>query len=99
MIRVSGPRESLAIRCEGLTRYHGGTPGIVDLDLSVPRGEVFGFLGPNGAGKTTTIRLLLDLLRPDSGSAVVLGEEVRAGGSRLRSRIGYLPGDLALIPG
>ena len=58
--------DSLAIRCEGLTRYHGATPGIVDLDLSVPRGEVFGFLGPNGAGKTTTIRLLLDLLRPDS---------------------------------
>jgi ABC-2 type transport system ATP-binding protein len=96
---VNGPRESLAIRCEGLTRYHGRTPGIVDLDLSVPRGEVFGFLGPNGAGKTTTIRLLLDLLRPDAGSAVVLGEEVRDGGSRLRSRIGYLPGDLALIPG
>jgi ABC-2 type transport system ATP-binding protein len=90
--------EDLAIRCEGLTRYHGATPGVVDLDLEVPRGEVFGFLGPNGAGKTTTIRLLLDLLRPDRGRAVVLGSEVRAGGPALRARIGYLPGDLALFP-
>ena len=57
--------EELAIRCEGLTRYHGATPGVVDLDLEVPRGEVFGFISPNGAGKNTTIRLMLDLLRPD----------------------------------
>jgi ABC-2 type transport system ATP-binding protein len=90
--------EDLAIRCEALTRYHGATPGVVDLDLEVPRGEVFGFLGPNGAGKTTTIRLLLDLLRPDRGRAVVLGREVRDGGSDLRSRIGYLPGELVLFP-
>jgi len=87
-----------AIECRGLTLYHGKTPGVVDLDLVVERGEVFGFLGPNGAGKTTTLRLLLDLLRPDRGSARVLGEEVRAGGARLRRRIGYLPGDLALFP-
>jgi ABC-2 type transport system ATP-binding protein len=90
--------EDLAIRCEGLTRYHGATPGVVDLDLAVPRGEVFGFLGPNGSGKTTTIRLLLDLLRPDRGRAIVLGHEVREGGPGLRARIGYLPGDLALFP-
>jgi ABC-2 type transport system ATP-binding protein len=88
----------LAIQCEGLTRFHGGTPGVVDLDLRVPRGAVFGFLGPNGAGKTTTIRLLLDLLRPDRGVVRVLGEEVRGGGAGLRARIGYLPGDLALLP-
>jgi ABC-2 type transport system ATP-binding protein len=64
----------------------------------VPGGQVFGFLGPNGAGKTTTIRLFLDLLRPDRGRATILGHEVRAGGGALRSRIGYLPGDLALFP-
>ena len=58
----------------------------MDLDLSVPRGEIFGFLGPNGAGKTTTIRLLLDLLRPDRGRAEVLGEEVRKGGAAPRAR-------------
>jgi ABC-2 type transport system ATP-binding protein len=86
----------VAIRCEGLTRFHGATPGVVDLDLEVPRGVVFGFLGPNGSGKTTMIRLLLDLLRPDRGRAAVLGKEVRAGGAALRARIGYLPGDLGL---
>ncbi len=87
-----------AIECRGLTAYHGATPGIVDLDLVVARGEVFGLLGPNGAGKTTTIRLLLDLLRPTRGAARVLGEDVRRPDGALRGRVGFLPGDLALFP-
>jgi ABC-2 type transport system ATP-binding protein len=66
------------------------------LDLSVARGEVFGFLGPNGAGKTTTIRLLLDLIRPTSGAVRVLGQDPATAGPDLRRRIGYLPGDLRL---
>ena len=66
------------------------------LDLEVAPGEVFGFLGPNGAGKSTTIRVLLDLLRPTSGHVAVLGTDPRAGGARLRARIGYLPGELSL---
>ncbi len=76
---------------------NGGRAGVFDLELAVAHGEVFGFLGPNGAGKTTTIRMLLDLLRPDSGEARVLGVPARAGGGDLRRRIGYLPGDLALF--
>jgi ABC-2 type transport system ATP-binding protein len=64
----------------------------------VRTGEVFGFLGPNGAGKTTTIRILLDLLRPTSGEAKVLGLDARRGGVEARRRIGYLPGDLELYP-
>ncbi|HYC77824.1 MAG TPA: ABC transporter ATP-binding protein [Planctomycetota bacterium] len=87
-----------ALRCVGLTALHAPDAGVEDLDLEVRVGEVFGFLGPNGAGKTTTIRLLLDLLRPDRGSAEVLGVETRAGGPELRRRIGFLPGDLALFP-
>jgi ABC-2 type transport system ATP-binding protein len=59
---------------------------------------VYGFLGPNGAGKTTTIRILLDLLRPTSGSASVLGLDPRRDAVEARRRIGYLPGDLALYP-
>lgn len=91
--------EASAILCRGLTALHAPGVGVADLDLFVRRGEVFGFLGPNGAGKTTTIRLLLDLLRPERGTAELLGVEVRTGGPELRRRIGFLPGDLALFPG
>ena len=59
------------IRTEQLTKSYGRHRGIVDVNLTVEQGEVFGFLGPNGAGKTTMIRLLLDLIRPTSGRAFV----------------------------
>ena len=88
-----------AIETEGLTFHYAGGVGVSDVDLTVERGEIFGFLGPNGAGKTTTIRMLLDLLRPDRGAARVLGQPVRAGSGELRRRIGFLPGDLALPAG
>jgi len=84
------------IRLEGLTKYYGKSRGVAGLDLEVYPGEVFGYLGPNGAGKTTTIRLLLDLIRPTSGRAVVLGDDPREGGPALRRQIGYLAGDPAL---
>ena len=88
-----------AIRTRALTKvYRGGTVAVRELDLSVRAGEVFGFLGPNGAGKTTTIRILLDLLRPTSGGAEVLGLDTRRAGVDARRRIGYLPGDLPLYP-
>ncbi|MGI5486502.1 ABC transporter ATP-binding protein [Microtetraspora malaysiensis] len=79
---------------EGLTKFYGKRRGLQDLDLEIQPGEVFGYLGPNGAGKTTTIRLLLDVIRPTSGRAVVLGLDPRD--SRTRARIGYLPGELAV---
>ena len=63
------------IRTEKLTKFYGDDRGIIDLDLTVAAGEVFGFLGPNGAGKSTTIRLLLDLIRPSSGSSSVFGAD------------------------
>ena len=85
-----------AIRAEGLTRYYGRHRGIVDLDLDVAPGEVFGFLGPNGAGKTTTIRLLLDFIRPTRGIARVLGMDTRRDSIEIRRRVGYLPGELRL---
>ncbi len=81
------------IRTEGLTKYYGRRRGLDGLDLDVRPGEVYGFLGPNGAGKTTTIRILLDLIRPTKGVAMVLGETPRRGGTALRRRVGYLPGD------
>ena len=85
-----------AIHTEQLTKRYGRKRGLDGLDLTVRAGEVFGFLGPNGAGKTTTIRLLLDLLRPTSGHARVLGTDPRVRGVSLRRRIGYLPGDLVV---
>jgi ABC-2 type transport system ATP-binding protein len=83
------------IRAEKLTKFYGSDRGIIDLDLTVEAGEVFGFLGPNGAGKSTTIRLLLDLIRPSSGRIEVFGAEPRRS-VKLRRRIGFLPGDLRL---
>ncbi len=85
------------IETEKLTKYYGSHLGIVDLDLAVEQGEVFGFLGPNGAGKTTTIRLLLDLLRPTSGRACVFGIETTSDPVAIHRRIGYLPGEFALF--
>jgi ABC-2 type transport system ATP-binding protein len=85
-----------AISTTSLSTYYGKTPGIVDLDLEVPAGEVFGFLGPNGAGKTTTIRTLMDLLRPTSGSATILGLDSHRDSVEVKRRTGYLPGDLAM---
>ncbi|MFN8052645.1 MAG: ABC transporter ATP-binding protein [Acidimicrobiales bacterium] len=85
-----------AVRLDRVTKQYRGGGGVSDLTLEVRRGEVFGFLGPNGAGKTTTIRMLLDLIRPDSGTVEVLGEDVATAGAGLRRRIGYLPGDLQL---
>jgi ABC-2 type transport system ATP-binding protein len=82
------------IHCRKLTRYYGATCGVEDLDLTVEAGEVFGFLGPNGSGKTTTIRLLLDLIRPTRGQALLFGGPSTR--PQTRGRIGYLPGELSL---
>ncbi|MBY5162453.1 ABC transporter ATP-binding protein [Salsipaludibacter albus] len=87
-----------AIHTTGLTKHYDDVPALVDLDLEVRRGEVFGFLGPNGAGKTTTIRTLLDLIRPTAGSASILGLDTRADAVEIRRHIGYLPSDLAMYP-
>ena len=84
------------IHTESLTKTYGVHRGIVDVDLDIVAGEVFGFLGPNGAGKTTTIRILLDLIRPSSGRASVFGIETTANPVEIHRRIGYLPGEFTL---
>lgn len=80
----------------GLTKHYGNFPAVVDLDLEVRKGEVFGFLGPNGSGKSTTIRMLMGELNATAGSASVLGASPRE--VEHRQRLGYLPPDLALWP-
>lgn len=84
------------IQTRQLTKHYGSFPALVDLDLDVQQGEVFGFLGPNGAGKSTTIRVLMGELNATSGTATVLGADPRAVAHR--NRVGYLPADLALWP-
>jgi ABC-2 type transport system ATP-binding protein len=85
-----------AIVMRGLTKDFGSGRGVFGVDLEIEHGEVFGFLGPNGAGKSTTLRLLLDLIRPTSGSAWLLGLDSRKDSLAIRRRVGFLPGDLAL---
>ncbi len=85
-----------AIATHRLTKRFGEVTAVDSLDLVVHQGEVFGFLGPNGAGKSTTIRCLLDLSRPTSGTAEVLGFDSRRQSQRIHQIVGYLPGDLAL---
>ena len=90
--------DEFAIRIAHLTKDYGHEHGVFDLDLDVRRGEILGFLGPNGAGKSTTMRLLLDLIKPTSGSATLLGLDSRADSLEIRRRVGFLPGELALYP-
>jgi ABC-2 type transport system ATP-binding protein len=85
-----------AIVTEKLRKAYGRRLGIADLDLEVRPGEIFGFIGPNGAGKTTTIRLLLGLIRPTGGRAMVLGRDARRESVAVHRSIGYLPGDFGL---
>lgn len=87
------------IELQSLTRSYGERRGIIDLDLAVNEGEIFGFLGPNGAGKSTTIRVLMGLLRPTSGSAQIEGLDCWADAPRVKARVGFLPGDLHLYEG
>ena len=75
-----------------MTKSYGKARGVVDLDLEVQAGELFGYLGPNGAGKTTTIRMLVDLIRPQKGTVEVLGGSPRDPATR--RRVGYLPGEV-----
>ena len=87
---------SAVIELEGLTKHYGSARGIDEVDLEVNEGEVFGFLGPNGAGKTTTIRLVLDLIRPTSGTARVFSLDARRDATLIHERTGYMSAELAL---
>ncbi|GGK92981.1 ABC transporter ATP-binding protein [Nocardia jinanensis] len=87
-----------AIDISGLQKTFGRTRALDGLDLQVASGEVHGFLGPNGAGKSTTIRILLGLLRADSGTVRLLGGDPWSGAAELHRRLAYVPGDVNLWP-
>src|SRR6266576_5310218 len=86
------------IEAEGLTKSYGSKRGITNVSFQVEEGEVFGFLGPNGAGKTTTIRILMALLRADSGRARVAGVDCWERSIDIKKLIGYVPGEPSLDP-
>ena len=82
-----------AIQLSGVRKTFGSTTAVEKLDLTVPRGSIYGLLGPNGAGKTTTIRMIMDILGPDEGRVEVFGRRVD---DEARTRIGYLPEERGL---
>lgn len=82
------------IETKQLTKYYGKSRGIIDVDLSIEEGEIFGFIGPNGAGKSTTIRLLLSLIKPSSGSATIFGLDCQKDYQEIHKEIGYLPSEV-----
>jgi len=88
---LPGAPEESAVFCRGLSKNYGELPALVDLNLAVPRGSVFGFLGRNGAGKTTTMRLLAGLAFPSAGRAWIDGLETTSTNRLARTRFGYLP--------
>src|SRR5919106_5291991 len=87
-----------AIEVSRLVKTFGPTRALDGLDLTVATGEVHGFVGPNGAGKSTTIRVLLGLMRPDSGRATLLGGDPWSDAVALHRRLAYVPGDVTLWP-
>ncbi|MFQ6171708.1 ABC transporter ATP-binding protein [Oryzobacter sp. R7] len=85
-----------AIELRGLGHRYGEVTALRDVDLTIERGEVFGFLGHNGAGKTTTVNILTTLVRPTSGTAAVCGHDVVADRAAVTGRIGYLPSEVRM---
>ncbi len=79
------------IQTKGLTKHYGSLRALVDLDLEIQTGDIFGFIGPNGAGKTTTMRILATLLEPTRGRAFIDGLDVTKKGKQVRGRVGYMP--------
>ena len=86
-----------AIQARGLSKHFGDLKAVSELDLNVPRGEIYGFLGPNGSGKSTTIRMLCGLLTPTEGTADVLGTQIPGKAKHLKPRIGYMTQKFSLF--
>ena len=88
-----------AIKTVNLTKYYGKARGVIELNLSVEKGECFGFIGPNGAGKSTTIRTLLGLISPTAGSVRIFGKDIAKEKEAILQDIGYLPSEAVFYPG
>ena len=91
-------QSGLAVRARGLAKSYGKVKAVKSIDLELRRGEIYGFLGRNGAGKTTTVRMLLGLIRPDSGEMSVLGSSLKEDRTLALSRVCYLVESAAAYP-
>ena len=87
------------ISAENLTKFYGKSRGIVDVNLAVGEGDIFGFIGPNGAGKSTTIRTLLGLIAPSSGKAEIFGKDIKTHKLEILSNVGFLPSETMFYSG
>ncbi|MGE4483842.1 MAG: ABC transporter ATP-binding protein [Oscillospiraceae bacterium] len=85
---------SVVIETQKLTKYYGKSRGIIDVDMTVEEGEIFGFIGPNGAGKSTTIRTLLSLIRKTRGQASIFGLDCEKDSKEILEQVGYLPSEV-----
>lgn len=90
---------SAILELEKVTKMYGSVRGVERVSLEVEQGSIFGFLGPNGAGKTTTISMLVNLIKPTSGVVRVFGKDAATQGLHIRSRVGFLAGDMSLDRG
>lgn len=88
---TSEQQQDSVVRCEGLTKVYDEITALDELNLSIPRGTVFGYIGHNGAGKTTTIRILAGLLKPSRGRADICGVDVVRHRNKIKSLVGYMP--------
>lgn len=93
-----GQTKEYAIDIQNLTKTYGKARGVTELTLQVEKGDIFGFLGPNGAGKSSTIRSLLGLIKFQSGSARILGMDVRGDHKKILENIGYMPSETMFYP-
>ena len=83
-----------AIETKSLTKFYGNVIGIIDLNLQIKEGEIYGFIGPNGAGKSTTIRLLLGLLFPTSGTGSIFNLDIIKDSPQIKKRVGFVPSEI-----
>ena len=87
------PASNSALRLDNVVKTYGDFTAVNNVSLDIPKGSIYGFLGPNGAGKTTTIRMILEIVKPNSGDICILGHDSALD---VRNRIGYLPEEKGL---
>lgn len=85
---------NVVVQCHNLKKSYGNFDVLNSVNFQVAAGNLVGFLGPNGAGKTTAIRILLGLLKPSAGAALIFGKSSQTAGKSIRHEVGYLPGDV-----